>query len=94
MQAYDGQSLYDAEQTWNKQAWEVDETAGKLITEYKTQKFIVVGIWNNGIKRHAEYFPQKAFEQLTREQQEFVSNEYVTKGKAKELEEMHKNARK
>ena len=78
---HDGQSLYDAETTWNKQAWEVDEVAGKLIAENKTRKFIVVGIWNNGMKRHAEYFPQKAFEQLSAEKQEFVSNEYLSKGK-------------
>ena len=78
---HDGQSLYDAEQTWNKQAWEVDEMAGKLISDNKTRKFIVVGIWNNGKKRHAEYFPQKAFEQLSHEKQEFVSNEYLLKDK-------------
>ena len=78
---HDGQALYDADQTWNKQAWEVDETAGKLIAENKTQKFIVVGIWNNGIKRYAQYFPQKAYELLSTEKQEFVSNEYLSKGK-------------
>ena len=37
---HDGNMLYDAESTWNKQAWEVDEVAGKLISEGKTQKFI------------------------------------------------------
>ncbi|MBY0488149.1 MAG: esterase, partial [Flavobacteriaceae bacterium] len=58
---HDGNMLYDAESTWNKQAWEVDEVAGKLIAEGKTQKFIVVGIWNNGQKRHPEYFPQKPY---------------------------------
>ena len=78
---HDGQSLYDAEQTWNKQAWEVDEVAGKLISENKIRKFIVVGIWNNCKKRHSEYFPQKAFNQLNTEKQEFVSNEYLSKGK-------------
>ena len=51
---HDGQMLYDAESSWNKQAWEVDEVAGKLIIEEKTKKFIVVGIWNNGLKRHPE----------------------------------------
>ena len=78
---HDGQALYDAETTWNKQAWEVDETAGKVIAENKTRKFIVVGIWNNGMKRHSEYFPQKAFEQLNIEKQEFVSNEYLSNKK-------------
>ena len=56
---HDGNMLYDATTTWNKQAWEVDDIAGKLIAEQKTKKFIVVGIWNNGSYRHSEYFPQK-----------------------------------
>ena len=56
---HDGQMLFDAHSTWNKQAWEVDETAGSLMAENKTRKFIVVGIWNNEDFRHSEYFPQK-----------------------------------
>lgn len=78
---HDGQMLYDAETSWNKQVWEVDEVAGKLIAENKTRKFIVVGIWNNGLKRHPEYFPQKAYEKLTTEQKEFVSNQLLLKKK-------------
>jgi predicted alpha/beta superfamily hydrolase len=78
---HDGQMLYDAETTWNKQAWEVDEVAGKLMAENKTQKFIIVGISNNGLKRHLEYFPQKAFDELTRDQKDFVSNELLSKKK-------------
>lgn len=27
---HDGQALYDTQSTWNKQAWEIDEVAGKL----------------------------------------------------------------
>jgi enterochelin esterase-like enzyme len=61
---HDGQMLFDAEITWNKQSWEVDEVAGKLITENKTQKFIVVGIWNNGEYRHSEYFPQRIIKDI------------------------------
>lgn len=78
---HDGQMLYDAETSWNKQVWEVDEVAGKLIAENKTRKFIVVGIWNNRLKRHPEYFPQKAYEKLTTEQKEFISNQLLLKKK-------------
>lgn len=70
---HDGQALYDAESTWNKQAWEVDQVASKLIAEGKTQKFIVVGIWNNGQKRHPEYFPQKPYENLTQIQRDTIT---------------------
>jgi len=70
---HDGQMLYDPENTWTKQAWDVDKTAGKLIAEGKTRKFIVVGIWNNGMKRHPEYFPQKPFDRLTQTQKDTVT---------------------
>ncbi len=69
---HDGQMLYDAATTWNKQAWEVDEVAGRLQGEGMTRKFIVVGVWNNGIKRHPEYFPQKPFETLPASKQDEV----------------------
>lgn len=81
----DGQALYDAESTWNKQAWEVDEVAGKLIAEGKTQKFIVVGIWNNGAKRHPEYFPQKPYESLTQIQKDTVTAQLQKGGRTKEI---------
>jgi enterochelin esterase-like enzyme len=81
----DGQALFDAESTWNKQAWEVDEVAGKLITEGKTQKFIVVGIWNNGAKRHPEYFPQKPFESLTQIQKDTITAQLQKAGRIKDI---------
>jgi predicted alpha/beta superfamily hydrolase len=81
---HDGQMLFDNNITWNKQSWEVDETAGKLNAEGKTEKFIVVGIWNNGQKRHFEYFPQKAFRKLSAEEKEFVSNSLKLKGRINE----------
>ena len=43
---HDGQMLYDPAICWNKQAWDVDGTGSKLMTESKTKNFIVVGIWN------------------------------------------------
>jgi predicted alpha/beta superfamily hydrolase len=70
---HDGQMLFDAETTWNKQAWEVDEVAGKLNAEGKVKKFIVVGIWNIAEKRHPEYFPQKPYESLTQTQRDTVT---------------------
>jgi len=61
---HDGQMLYDSTTTWNKKAWDVDDVAAELIKAKKVKDFIVVGIWNGGPKRHAEYFPQKPFESL------------------------------
>ena len=62
---HDGQMLFDASTTWNKQEWGIDEVMGGLLKDGKIRKTIVVGIWNTG-GRHAEYFPQKPFERLPR----------------------------
>jgi len=61
---HDGQNLFDANVTWNNQEWGVDDVISKLIDEDKIDPVIVVGIWNGGKGRHAEYFPQKPFEKL------------------------------
>lgn len=82
---HDGQALYDAESTWNKQAWEVDQVAGKLMAEGKTQKFIVVGIWNNGAKRHPEYFPEKPYKSLTKTQSDTITAQLQKAGRTTEI---------
>jgi predicted alpha/beta superfamily hydrolase len=71
---HDGQMLYDANQTWNKQAWEVDEVMDKLIAAAQTKPVIIVGIWNGGSTRHFDYFPQKPFETLSIKQQDSIYN--------------------
>lgn len=55
---HDGQMLYDARTTWNRQAWDVPPTAALLIAEGRVRPFIVVGVWNSGETRFADYFPQ------------------------------------
>lgn len=69
---HDGQMLFDSTTTWNKLEWGVDEVAGKLIKEKKCRPFIVVGVWNAGKMRHADYFPQKPFELLSKQQQDSI----------------------
>jgi enterochelin esterase-like enzyme len=61
---HDGQNLFDSTITWNQQEWHIDEHLQKLIDSKKIKPCIAVGIWNNGEKRHVEYFPQKPFENL------------------------------
>lgn len=72
---HDGQMLFDSTTTWNHQTWNVDDIASVLMKENKVQDFIVVGIWNSGTKRHADYFPQKPFENLTQIQKDTVINQ-------------------
>lgn len=67
---HDGQMLFDSTTTWNNQEWKIDEVAGKLITEGKISPVIVVGVWNNGDQRFAEYFPEKAVNYIPKTQQD------------------------
>ncbi len=70
---HDGQMLYDAEKSWNKQAWDVDDVASKLRKSGKLKDFIVVGIWNGGENRHPDYFPQKPFESLSQIEKDTIN---------------------
>jgi len=70
---HDGQMLFDAETTWNRTAWEVDEVVGILTAEKKIKDMIVVGIWNGSETRHADYFPQKPFSYLTKVEQDTIT---------------------
>lgn len=79
---HDGQMLYDAQKSWNKQAWDVDDVASKLMTEKRTKNFIIVGIWNGGETRHRDYFPQKAFESLNRVQKDTINNQLRKAGRS------------
>lgn len=56
---HDGQGLFDANQTWNRQAWNVHLAVAKLVQDKKIQDTIVVGIPNGGKYRYSEYFPDK-----------------------------------
>jgi enterochelin esterase-like enzyme len=67
---HDGKSLFDTTITWNKQEWGVEEMMTQLLKEGKIKNTIVVGIWNGDKKRHAEYFPQKAFESFNKQLQD------------------------
>jgi enterochelin esterase-like enzyme len=54
---HDGQMLFDAGISWNRQSWELPATAARLMAQRLTREFIVVGIWNAGPGRFREYFP-------------------------------------
>ncbi len=73
MYMHDGQMLYDPKQTWNKQAWNIDETISALYKEGNIKECIVVGVWNGDTTRHADYFPQKPYESLDVDAKEKVS---------------------
>jgi len=81
---HDGQMLFDPDITWNKQAWNVDEVCIDLFEKKQINKFIVVGIWNDGANRHADYFPQKPFANLTTIEKDTLNAQLKRAGKIKD----------
>lgn len=62
---HDGQMLFDAKTTWNKQEWGVDEKIDSLVQKQAIKDVVVVAIWNIPTQRHLNYFPQKALDFLS-----------------------------
>ena len=56
----DGQNLFDPATSFAGVAWQVGETADRLIAEGKIQPLVVVGIYNTGKQRIREYTPSRA----------------------------------
>jgi predicted alpha/beta superfamily hydrolase len=82
---HDGQMLFDSSITWNHQAWEVDNVVSTLLNTNKIKNTIIVGIWNNGKTRHAEYFPQKPFEALSDSSKIYLSEQLQLAGRTDAL---------
>lgn len=81
----DGQGLYDASITWNKQSWNIDDEITKLLNQHKIKDVIVVGISNGQALRHAEYFPQKPFEQLSQVNKDTVTAQLQRASRTKDI---------
>lgn len=73
---HDGQMLFDGSINWNNSEWKVDENYTELSKKIKLKDCIIVGLWNTGATRHSEYFPQKAFESLSKELQNQTLEKY------------------
>ena len=69
---HDGQMLFDATTTWNKQEWMVDDVITKLSVENKIENVIVIAIWNIPTLRHTNLFPKKTLENLTQVQHDLI----------------------
>ena len=55
----DGQMLFDAATTWNKQAWDVHLHLAGLMQRGEVADTLIVAIPNAGKYRYSEYFPKK-----------------------------------
>jgi predicted alpha/beta superfamily hydrolase len=79
---HDGQMLFDSLTTWNKQSWNVDDVLVGLNRKGLLRPVIVVGIWNGGLTRHSDYFPQKPFEALTEAERAMLDTATRVNGKS------------
>ena len=59
---HDGQNLFDANSTWNHQAWEIDSVLGSLIADNKVKPAIVVGIHSVDTTRIGDLMPERVVE--------------------------------
>ncbi|RVT50057.1 esterase [Rubrivivax albus] len=62
--AHDGQMLFDASTTWNRQAWQLHEAVAGAVRAGRMADTIIVGVWNGGPRRYAEYYPRKMLDRL------------------------------
>ena len=60
---HDGNMLFDASTTWNRQEWRVDEIMDSLIQAGVIRPCIVVGVYNTD-DRLTEYFPEKTWQHV------------------------------
>lgn len=80
---HDGQMLFDSTKTWNGLEWKVDETLSALQAKGQIRKTIVVATWNIPKYRFAEYFPEKALNNLPEKlREDLVDNELMDKPQA------------
>lgn len=67
----DGQNLFD-KTAESEASWQMDVTAQRLMDEGRIEPAIVVGLWNSWVRR-LDYFPQKAANYFTPEDEVIIA---------------------
>jgi glycosidase/predicted alpha/beta superfamily hydrolase len=57
---HDGQNVFEAGAAFGGSSWEIGSAVERLMAQGEIGGVIVVGVWNTGLGRFAEYMPQKA----------------------------------
>ena len=74
---HDGQNLFDPATSYAGVDWAIDEILTDLIASGEVRPAIVVGIWNAGNNRYAEYMPQKAVTHAVSKRDRLASDRYL-----------------
>ncbi len=61
---HDGQMLFEPTGTWNGKSWQLHRVAAGLLAAGRLRDVIIVAIHNDPARRHAEFFPQAALQDL------------------------------
>ena len=77
---HDGQNLFDANSTWNHQAWEIDSVMSKLLAADSIKPAIVVGIYSVDTTRLSDLMPEKPLKYLTTDSVKTFIDSYMCKG--------------
>lgn len=73
----DGQNLFDPKKSYDGvHTWRIAEAMDRLIASGRTRGAILVGIWNTGFTRSADYIPAKA---VSEKDVARVANAYATR---------------
>lgn len=79
---HDGQNLFDARLNWTQKSWQADAAVSRLMKAGRIPETIIVGIWNHGPERYAEYYPQRVLDLAPPDvRQEYV--EQASNGRSK-----------
>ncbi len=70
----DGQNLFDGRLHISGNSWRADVAADRLVKAGRIADTLIVGIWNGGVERYAEYYPEKFLALAP----DAVRREYVT----------------
>jgi predicted alpha/beta superfamily hydrolase len=70
---HDGQNLFDGRLAFGGQSWRADAAVHRAMQSGRLADTIVVGLWNAGAERYAEYYPEKFLAHAP----EAVRREYV-----------------
>jgi predicted alpha/beta superfamily hydrolase len=56
---HDGQNLFDGRLNGTGKSWQADLAVDRLVRAGRIASTIIVGVWNNGAERYAEYYPER-----------------------------------
>lgn len=75
---HDGQNLFDAASTWNKQAWEMDSVAGELIEAGRMESIIIVGVYCVPETRVADMMPTEPLRAIASDSLQAVVSRFTS----------------